>query len=138
MTPLRNALAWPPAVGEHLRVSGEAGVEEICDHFAGDWQITEMQGYSEIELHAGEPARITFWEDGRGELVCGGENVTINVRYGETFEGLSAVTFKGRRSEGAKRAAVSGLGAIKEDEDTIEGSAKVGGRARGFVAKRLP
>ena len=113
-------------------------MEEICDAFAGDWRIVEMRGYSEAELDASEQARFTFWEDGSGQLACGGESVIIEVRYGETMEGLAAMTFKARRAKGEKRAAASGLGAIRPDGDTIEGSATIGGRARGFVAKRLP
>jgi hypothetical protein len=99
-------------------------VEEICDEFAGDWRIASMKGYSEVELHANEPARITFWEDGTGQLVCGGESVILDVRYGETLEGLAAVTFRRPRSKGL--AAVSGLGAIRGD-GKLEGSAKIGG-----------
>jgi hypothetical protein len=113
-------------------------VEEICDHFAGDWRIVRVHGYSEAELNAGEPARITFWEDGTGELLCAAVNAVLDVDYGETLEGLSAITFKGRRSAGEKRSVVSGLGAIRLDGKRLEGSLKIGGRARAFVAERLP
>lgn len=112
-------------------------MEEICDEFNGDWEIVSMHGYSEAELHAKERARITFWEDGSGELVWGEDNATIQVRYGETMEGLAAMTFKRRREKGMKLATVSGLGAIQRGGE-LEGSATIGGRARGFVAKRLP
>lgn len=113
-------------------------MEEICDHFAGEWRIVRVHGYSEAELNAGEPARITFWEDGTGELTCAGVSAVLDVDYGETLEGMSAVTFKGRRAPGEKRSAVSGLGAIRWESEKLEGSVRIGGRARAFVAERLP
>ena len=113
-------------------------MEEIGDHFAGDWRIVRVHGYSETQLNTGEPARMTFWEDGTGDLACAGVSVVLDVEYDETLEGSSAVIFKSRRAAGERRSAVSGLGAIKRDGDTLEGSLKIGGRARAFVAKRLP
>ena len=112
-------------------------MEEICDHFAGDWKIVKVHGYSEAELNAGEPARITFWEDGTGLLTCAGVTKALEVDYGETLEGMSAVTFKSRRAPGEKRSTVSGLGAIQWKSEKLEGSVKIGGRARAFVAERL-
>ena len=113
-------------------------VEEVRAAFAGDWRITKLHGYTDAELQEGEPPRITFWEDGTGELVCGGMDVNVDVRYGETMEGLAAVTFKGRRSSGEKRASVSGLGAIQRGGKALQGSVTIGGRARGFTATKLP
>jgi hypothetical protein len=116
----------------------EGDVEEICDHFAGDWPLVSVRGSTEAELNAGEPARITFWEDGTGEVVCAGVHAILDADYGETLEGLPAIQFKGRRSAGEKRSTVSGLGAIRRGGKKLEGSLKIGGRARAFVAKRLP
>lgn len=112
-------------------------MEEIRDHFAGDWKIVSVHGYSEAELNAGEPAQFTFWEDGTGLLTCAGVSVAIEVDYGETLEGMSSVTFKGHLKPGEKRASVSGLGAIQWKSEKLEGSVRIGGRARAFVAERL-
>ena len=111
--------------------------EEICDQFAGEWRIVRVHGYSDAERDAGSPASLTFWEDGTGDLTCAGVSVVIDVEYGETLEGLSAITFEGRRAPGEKRSAVSGLGAIRK-RGGLAGSVTIGGRARAFVAKRLP
>ena len=116
-------------------------MEEICDHFAGDWQIVRVHGYSDAEPDTGEPARLAFWEDGTGELSCAGVSVIIDVEYGETLEGLSAITFEGRRTAGEKRSAVSGLGAIRK-RGGLAGSVTIGGPLapgiRPLPATRLP
>lgn len=110
-------------------------MEEILDEFAGEWLITKVHGYTDAELHQGEPARIVFWGDETADLTCAGHFVTLDVRFGETIEGLPAVEFKESRQPGQKRVTVSGLGAIRRSRKTLEGSLTIGGRARAFTAK---
>lgn len=110
--------------------------EEIREQFMGDWRITKVNGYTEAELHEGEPARLTFWEDETAELVCAGHDVDLDVQFDETVDGLAAVAFKGRGRAGQKRVTVSGLGAIRHTGKTLEGSLRIGGRARAFTAQR--
>ena len=96
--------------------------EGVRDDFVGDWRITSVHGYTDAELHEGEPARISFEGDLTAVLVCAGVDVTLDVQFGETLEGLSAATFRGRRPPGQKRVTVSGLAAIRRSGRTLEGS----------------
>lgn len=110
--------------------------EEVRDQFEGDWLITKVHGYTDAELHKTEPARLTFWTDDTADLECAGHSVTLDVQFGETLEGLPAVTFKGQRAPGRKRVTVSGVGLIRASKGkTLEGSLTIGGRARAFTAK---
>jgi hypothetical protein len=105
---------------------------EPCDDFEGPWKLVKVSGY---EL--GEKTQLYFWgHDGQGELDFGGMTGGLACKYGETLEGLPAVTFKWTGRAGEKALRGSGLGAIDADGKTLHGSLKIGRRASAFVAHR--
>lgn len=106
--------------------------DEPCDDFEGPWKLVKVSGYESL----GEP-NLYFWgHDGTAELHFAGMTGFLACKYGETLEGLPAVTFKWTGRDGEKTIRGSGLGAIQPDGKTLEGSLKIGRRASAFVAHR--
>lgn len=108
-------------------------VWEPCDDFEGPWKLVKLTGCESL----GATSQFYFWgHDGMGQLDFAAVAGFLECKYGETPEGLPAVTFKLDGLDGEKPIRGSGLGAIQRDGKTLQGSLKIGRRASAFVAQR--
>ena len=66
-------------------------VWEPCDDFEGPWKLVKLTGCDSL----GATSQFYFWgHDGMGQLDFAAVAGFLECKYGETPEGLPAVTFK--------------------------------------------